>query len=249
MSKRQKKVEVMEWPSLVHSTSFAAADFLALSSDDLALFGNASEPSTDGVDGADGDGDLLSCFELVLKKRTAPTRRSRENQLLLACERGHAMWVSILLDLGVNPNCVESGGGARDDALAVEETSAEEDGGSGSGSGWPADYFGLLHAARRREPCYEAIVASLLSAGADVNKQVAGKGYSAIYVAAQEGSTRILESLLAAGGDYTLRCHRGYVALHVAAQYGHADAVAALLRAVSFLALNSMTVYLTNIMI
>jgi cytohesin len=159
------------------------------------------------------------------------------------------MWVSILLDLGVNPNCVESGGGARDDALAVEETSAEEDGGSGSGSGWPADYFGLLHAARRREPCYEAIVASLLSAGADVNKQVAGKGYSAVYVAAQEGSTRILESLLAAGGDYTLRCHRGYVALHVAAQYGHADAVAALLRAVSFLALNSMTVYLTNIMI
>ena len=197
----------MEWPCL--ESEYADSLYAALGSDDLAALaagGDGTSPCT------------VSSFAAVLHQRVPTARRERENQLLLACARGHAMWVSILLDLGVDPCCTEAG----DDA-------------DQSGSGWPALYFGLLHASRACLPPREAklIVTNLLAAGADVNQVVEGKGYSAVYVAAQEGATGVLETLLAAGGSASLRCHKGYVALHVAAQYGHAESVSALLRASS----------------
>ena len=184
----------MDWPDLDGTCQPEA--YAALGSDDLAAL----------AAGEDGDSPCtVSSFAAVLHQRVPTARRERENQLLLACDRGHAMWVSILLDLGVDPCCTETA----DDAEQ-------------SGSGWPASYFGLLHASRACLPPREAklIVTSLLAAGADVNQAVEGKGYSPVYVAAQEGATGVLETLLAAGGSPSLRCHKGYVALHVAAQYG-----------------------------
>ena len=75
----------------------------------------------------------------------------------------------------------------------------------------------------------EAIVATLLAAGADVNQARTDNGATPLYIASQEGHEVIVEALIAAGADVNkARSDTGGTPLFIAAQKGHEAIVAAL---------------------
>jgi cytohesin len=70
----------------------------------------------------------------------------------------------------------------------------------------------------------------LAAAGADVNARDAGRGRTALYLAASCGHAAAVEDLVALGADANIASDRGFTPMIIAAQEGHAEVVAALAR-------------------
>jgi cytohesin len=71
---------------------------------------------------------------------------------------------------------------------------------------------------------HEAVVQSLIEAGADVNK-VNDNGMTPLYVGAQEGHEAILQALIEAGADISMATDTGWMPQYAAAKEGHAAVV------------------------
>jgi len=88
---------------------------------------------------------------------------------------------------------------------------------------WPP-----LHRAARNGDVNE--ISDLIAQGADV-KAVIANGITALYIAAQEGKTDVIEVLVKAPGIDLLQGNQGASPLHMAAQNSHVSAAEALLKA------------------
>ena len=141
-----------------------------------------------------------------LKKRP-PTKEQYSALLLQSAKRGDVTRVNVALQNGADPEVIDNG-------LNFGMTP-------------------LMHACQRGD---DAIVAALISAGADVQRSeqehvFVGQEYTALHYAAESGRTRCVQQLLEAGAETEVFDEGGYTPLMRAALEGHVESVESLLEA------------------